>query len=95
MRLLTTIILVGVGCGGVNMKTQLRTRAAFDFGCPAEKLTLTELDNPGWSADSGLIGVDGCGKRATYVSDRGTWIMNTASGKAEAAPTTAQEGTTQ
>lgn len=41
--------------------SQLRARAAFDFQCAANSLTITRID-------SDTMGVSGCGRRATYVS---------------------------
>lgn len=60
---------------------QLKTRAAFDLDCPADKLEVVELDPR-------TRGVQGCGKRATYVEQckpcangyvgcECTWLMNT------------------
>jgi hypothetical protein len=49
----------------------LRDRAAFDLRCDQRKLKLTAL--------SGRMqaGVQGCGRRATYVCNRaGVWVAN-------------------
>jgi len=58
--------------------TSLRARAGYDFRCPRSQLRLTDLtprtrgDGPG-----SVFGVDGCGRRATYVYTwEGTWMMN-------------------
>jgi hypothetical protein len=40
--------------------SQLAARATFDLECPTEWLRLTNIDD-------GVKGVDGCGRRATYV----------------------------
>ena len=84
-RLLTTVVLtalvVGTGCATGATADQLRDRAAFDFDCSQQHLTLHEIDDQ-------TIGVDGCGKRATYVEvcracHNGyqgcdcSWILNT------------------
>lgn len=72
----------------------LRTRSAFDLGCPQEKLTITPLQStPGQLTGSfdemvAVAGVEGCGKKVTYVSRDGTWIMNN-----EAATTTTKPST--
>ena len=68
------------GCGGANID-QLRTRAAFDFNCPADQVQFVPLDDR-------TQGVTGCGQRATYVESCGshdgyggkhdcTWVLNT------------------
>ena len=54
----------------------LRKRAAHDLHCSESQLTLSDLG-------SGTRGVDGCGRRATYVLARSpngfrTWVMNNA-----------------
>ena len=57
---------------------QLRSRASFDLGCPANQLDVVEIDQR-------TRGVRGCGKQATYVescttADRSTgctWVLNT------------------
>ena len=58
---------------------QVRPRAAFDLGCPAEALSFTLLRMEGRAA--AMIGVSGCGHRGTYVR-RGSssasqeWLLN-------------------
>ena len=54
------------GCGKVDVFCNdgpswgsLRTRAAFDFGCPAKIVEVTIIDNL-------TYGVTGCGQKATY-----------------------------
>lgn len=42
------------------MMSKVRTRAEFDFQCPASELTVVKLDQ-------GTYGATGCGKRASYV----------------------------
>jgi hypothetical protein len=69
-------LLLVLGCG--PNEAQLRSRAAYDLRCPEAQLQLTKLDKR-------TRGVDGCGRRATYVwvcqgatGDSGcTWMMNT------------------
>jgi hypothetical protein len=61
------------------------SRASFDLQCPAEKLTMTPL-NDGAKATmdtfpGSLVGVSGCGKQVVYVLSGGTWIMNSAGDK--------------
>ena len=66
------------GCfgGGEN---ELRARAAYEFNCPKESLELTELQEKNWGATTNhgaVYGVAGCGHRATYVNNVGTWVLN-------------------
>jgi hypothetical protein len=42
------------------MMTKVRTKAAFDFQCAADSITVTKIDN-------GSYGAVGCEHRATYV----------------------------
>jgi hypothetical protein len=73
------------GCGGPST-LQLLTRAAFDMNCEQAELTITEIDNR-------TRGVEGCGKRATYVKACSTnrwtgvmdctWLLNTATQRLE------------
>jgi hypothetical protein len=45
-------------------------RASFDMSCPAEKLTVTDLGQYS-------MGVEGCGKRASYKAVTGSgWVLN-------------------
>ena len=68
-----------VGCGGAS----LQQRAAFDVGCPAGDLVVTDLGG-------NSRGVEGCGCRATYVNGSpgrtygDTWILNATSGTCQA-----------
>ena len=59
------------GCfSAVQMQSNtLRARASFDLQCPSEQLQVTELDNS-------VAGVAGCGQRATYVYNNGSWVLN-------------------
>jgi hypothetical protein len=90
---LPTVLLLCAGsmlaCGGmrggarpqVYYEDHLKARAAFDFNCPEDQLTVTTL------GDRNTAGVEGCGKRATYYNDNNDqWVLNTASGTPEAAP---------
>jgi hypothetical protein len=81
------LVIATSGCAWGLHEDALRTRAAFDFQCPEDKIALTKLA-PGNDASIGAImGADGCGRRATYVQEQlGSWIMNTATGKVESAP---------
>jgi hypothetical protein len=74
-----------LGCAAQHTNTphdQLLKRAAYDFDCTKDELSVTKIDDQ-------TRGVEGCGHRATYVrscSRTGpngmfkadcTWVMNT------------------
>ena len=73
--LIALLPLAALGCGASDQ--QLRSRAAFDLQCPQEQVNFVEIDNR-------TRGVEGCGRRATYVEDcqprpfhpECSWIMN-------------------
>jgi hypothetical protein len=54
----------------------LAQRASFDFNCPQQQLRLVDM------GDRLVRGVEGCGRRATYIQNphTGTWVMNTEQG---------------
>ena len=59
----------------------LITRAAFDLDCPVGQLKLVPLGDDRFDTDrsvqvSRTMGVSGCERRATYLYDRYTWVMN-------------------
>lgn len=56
-----SMLMVFVGCAS-TMKSVTLKRAAFDLDCPKEKLQIQELTTRTW-------GVNGCGKRATYITE--------------------------
>ena len=61
------------GCGKEaiylrNLRSPL-TRAAYELACPAEQLKMVDLDESS-------IGVEGCGRKATYTWVEGAWIQN-------------------
>lgn len=69
------------GCATAATQEQLRRRAAFDLACDEAQLEVVELDPR-------TRGVQGCGRRATYVEQckpcangylgcECTWLMNT------------------
>jgi len=59
-----------------ELDRQLLTRAAFDLNCPAERLTIVELTTT-------QKGVEGCGRRATYVWTQTTTESATAGARHE------------
>lgn len=67
----TSLALSGCFTGMSNLKS----RASFDFECPEEQLKLTEIS-------SATYGVEGCGRRGTYVCKSGPasscpdWVLN-------------------
>jgi hypothetical protein len=83
MRALIVVMLCA--CGTPRpveyARPRLLTRAGFDFNCAEQQLQIRELS-------SNTAGVEGCGKRATYVYQtstvsEGVWVMNTATGAPE------------
>ena len=65
-----------------NVDQQLRHRAAFDFGCTPEQVTLTYL------GDMQSRGAEGCGRRATYLRVRDQWVMNSEASESQRDMTT-------
>ncbi len=57
-----------IGCTGLDM--QVRERAAFDFGCPDERIAVEALR-------SGYL-ARGCGKQATYLVQQGQLARDSA-----------------
>jgi hypothetical protein len=59
-------------------KTGLK-KAAFELGCPEADLKLfpiketTPLGDP-----EGIVGVEGCGRKATFINSVSGWVTNTA-----------------
>jgi hypothetical protein len=83
-------LLCASGCATWANVQQLRTRAAFDFGCRESELQVVELD-------ARTRGVKGCGRRATYVETckpcangyqdcECTWLLNTDATRVETTP---------
>ena len=82
-----TIAVVGFAflwsAGCVHNKRALETvttRAAFDFDCAPDELTLTVLDTEGARGLASQIGVEGCGEKSVYVylASTDTWVANSA-----------------
>lgn len=74
MRAALVAGLLGAGCVFTAMTWHggaLRSRASYELQCPETQLQITELGDK-------TAGVDGCGRRATYVynSDAGAWLLN-------------------
>jgi len=69
--LLWNFFLAASGCG--TAMSNLKTRASYDFNCPESQLLVTKLGG-------GSYGVDGCGRRGTYVkvgvSPYTKWVLN-------------------
>ena len=99
--LLSLALALLVGCGGIikehrdSAEIRLRKRAAFDLECKESALVLTPLDD---SPAPNVYGVEGCGRRATYVEGGSpNWLMNSdprpsatpAAEASEASPTAA------
>jgi hypothetical protein len=84
-RFLVCVTLVG-GCGLTSLARfdgqrhdDLRTRAAFDLNCAPATLAMTDLKTDHDAVT--VAGVQGCGRRATYVYERGVWVLNAADGQ--------------
>lgn len=68
------------GCAGMIEESRTRaiqgllTRASFDLGCASDQLHTVQLggEEP-WQAP---VGVQGCGRQATYVQLNGMWVAN-------------------
>lgn len=89
------LMTAGGGCFLASSKqgfeaTEMK-RAAFDLGCPVEQVQVTELvsgavpvtpDEVAKGGNGTVIGVSGCGRRATYkyVQSAG-WVNQSAAGK--------------
>lgn len=87
--LVALIALAFFGCGGPSLQ-ELRTRFAFETGCPEDRITTTQLrgaNNPTAPGHGAQYGVSGCGERAVYVYDYNRGWMNDTRGGEEAAST--------
>ena len=77
--LVTLALLSMTACKHNNRaRTTVQQRAAFDFPCPQNELTLTVLDTEGARDLASQIAVEGCGKKAVYIyyPDTNTWILD-------------------
>lgn len=89
-RLLTVTLLCSLGGCAAQLRearqADLRNRASFDLGCPAQQIELTPLDNNAAHYGIGATGVRGCGRQATYLWDgyRRLWVMNDAGQRSSA-----------
>jgi hypothetical protein len=75
--ILSLVFLNSLGCAveyNNKYRNDLLRRATFDLNCPAEKLTLVELQRFNEIITS--YGVTGCEQRATYVLGNSAWVMN-------------------
>ena len=64
MRTLGAVLLLSlVGCATANGEAAVRQRAGFDLKCDNNQVTVQQLGDR-------MFGARGCGKRATYVTDR-------------------------
>jgi hypothetical protein len=76
------LVLATTSCFPASQET-LRTRAAFDFQCDKNALTLTELESGAAQNGQGAgFGVEGCGRRGTYATpDGSTWLLDAAANR--------------
>ena len=80
MRVVLVAAMVGpLGCAVNNDKLQgqLETRAKFDLNCESIQVTPLEKNQTFISS----YGVEGCGRRVTYVWGNGSWVMNVSEGE--------------
>jgi hypothetical protein len=69
--LMTIVLLSAAGCASPQRHADaIRPQAAFDLDCPAASLKFTEIEA------GQTYGVEGCGKRATYIGLGGRWVQN-------------------
>lgn len=82
--LLAVAVLGSLFCvSGKNRRTELVNRAAFELSCQPEAVSTVIISKApscmveDWACAT-TVGVKGCGKQTTYVSDMrsGTWIRN-------------------
>jgi hypothetical protein len=82
MKIILTVLALAILSACVTAESSFKekglSRAAFDLGCPAEKIELNVLvRNDGLGCAGSQMGVTGCGKKAVYVCDHlQNWIMN-------------------
>ncbi len=77
-KILAFTLLASMGCYTDRAMSSVRSRAAFDLGCPAEKLEVAKLTGSAVGPGLGTYGVEGCGKKATYAleNDLNTPVLN-------------------
>ena len=75
------ILLAGCVTSG-TMQNEVRKRAVFDLDCPADKVSVVEIESPSSlkTGKQGTWGARGCGRQATYVQVGGSEniLMNSA-----------------
>ena len=81
--LATAFMLLLIGCvTSSGMKDEVLKRAMFDLDCPADKVSIIEIESPTNLATGkqGTWGARGCGRQATYVQVNGSSniLMNSA-----------------
>ena len=62
------LAVLAAACGA-SVEQGLRTRAAFDLSCPDKQLNVVPLNSDGMNAIY-TYGVEGCGKKSTYVCQK-------------------------
>lgn len=81
---LVLLALLAPGCSpaaqNAHGRTALESRAAFDLECPRSSLVVAALSRNSHGTITSY-GVEGCGRRATYVRlHDSTWLMNPSAG---------------
>ena len=63
-------LLAGLALAGCSREGAVRTRAAYDFDCPEEKVAIDTI-----SSYDASFGARGCGKRASYKWGSDTGVV--------------------
>jgi hypothetical protein len=63
-------LLAALALGGCSREGAVRTRAAYDFNCPEEKVAVDTI-----SSFDASFGARGCGKRASYKWGSDTGVV--------------------
>ena len=65
------LLLPGCMASGIQLTKE---RAAFDLGCPQEKIDVAMLSGAAERGTGSVFGAKGCGKRATYIRQEQTGV---------------------
>lgn len=68
---MSSLLLPGCMASGIQLTKE---RAAFDMGCPQEKIDVTMLSGAAERGTGSVFGAKGCGKRATYIRQEQTGV---------------------
>ena len=68
---MASLLFPGCMASGIQLTKE---RAAFDLGCPQEKIDVTMLSGAAERGTGSVFGAKGCGKRATYIRQEETGV---------------------